>query len=62
MPNQYTCMGEPEQMTRDELRDLLIEAKALIRKLERIWQQLDDVELEACEIGHLVCDSCEDKK
>ena len=50
-------------MTRDELRDLIIEAKTLIPKLEKAWKFLEDEEIvELTNIQQLPCDSCEDDK
>ena len=49
-------------MTRNELRDLLVQAKEIIPKLEKAWKFLEDEQIiELTEVKHLPCDSCEDK-
>ena len=47
-------------MTRDELRDYIIEAKELISNLQKAWKSLEDEDIQAAtETIHLPCDSCE---
>ena len=47
-------------MTKDELRDLLIEAKVLMAKLKDAWLHLEDAEIvKLTEIKELPCDACE---
>jgi len=50
-------------MTKDELRDLIVEGKAVIKKLNHAWLLLEDEEIiELTEIKRLPCDSCEEEK
>ena len=52
-----------KDMTRDELRDLIIEAEELVYKMKLAWKYLDwDGEVEPSESQHLPCDSCKDRK
>lgn len=47
-------------MTKDELRDLLIEGQEIINKLTSAWLCLEDIEVvKATEIKQLPCDACE---
>ena len=51
------------KMTKDELRDLIIETKELLSKLDIAWKRLSDKDIrEATEIKHLPCDSCEEEE
>lgn len=46
-------------MTRDELRNLIIEAESLIKKLRKVWRVVEDIDIQkATETIHLPCDSC----
>ncbi len=48
-------------MTRDELRDLIIQAKEIIPKLEKAWRYLEEEQIiSATEVKQLPCDTCED--
>ena len=50
-------------MTRDELRDLIIQAKEIIPKLEKAWKFLEEEQIiSATEVRQLPCDTCEDGK
>ena len=50
-------------MTRDELRDLITNAKKLIPKLEKAWKYFENEEIiNLTETKQLPCDSCEDRK
>ena len=50
-------------MNREELRDLIIEGKELIKKLNEVWRYVEDVEIrEATETQHLICDACEEEE
>ena len=50
-------------MTRDELRDLLVQAKKIIPKLEKAWKFLEDEQIiKLTETKQLPCDSCENKE
>lgn len=47
-------------MNKDELRDLLIEAKVIMDKLRDAWHCLEDIEIvKATDIVQLPCDACE---
>lgn len=45
----------------DQLRDLILELKALIKKLTLIWEN-SNTNFEPQEIKHLPCDACEDNE
>jgi len=50
-------------MTRDEFRDLIVNDKKLIPKLEKAWKYFEDEEIiNLTETKQLLCDGCEDRK
>ena len=49
-------------MVRDELRDLIIETRGLVKKLTKIWENFEDPELIEPNLEPLICDSCEEKE
>ena len=49
-------------MSKDELRDLILEAEAVTKKLKKVWLHFEDEEIRAMtEIKALPCDACEGK-
>ena len=50
-------------MNRNDLCDLILQAKTLIDTLTKAWLNLEDKDIEqATEQQQLICDSCEEKE
>lgn len=49
-------------MSKDELRDLILEAESLTSKLKAVWSHFEDEEIQRLtEIRPIPCDACETK-
>lgn len=47
-------------MSKDELRDLILEAESLIKRLNNVWLHFEDEEIQKLtEIKPFPCDACE---
>lgn len=50
-------------MSKNELRDLILEVEAITKKLKEAWAHFEDAEIRAMtEIKPLPCDACENKQ
>ena len=49
--------------TKDELRNMIIETRVVVKKLTKIWENFPvDFDDETADDQLLICDSCEEKE